>query len=125
MKQQGRALDFASVVDAIGPEKVGLRRVGGPIAAATPGTILITKGNGDIEKDKDGKPKLDTNGNPKQVVNISETDGDIAVIDGVYADYVHAINDGVMLIPADPATYDAKGTFHDVLVAMYQPIDRD
>ncbi|HET7499529.1 MAG TPA: DUF4157 domain-containing protein [Kofleriaceae bacterium] len=97
------AVDFAAAVDAHGPRALGLEKVSGLPADATPGTLLVTRGNGKI--------------------HLSREYGDIAVIAGVEQGCVICYNDGRMKLVARADAW-TSGDYVGVLVGMYRPIAR-
>ena len=100
---QDKALDFVAAVTD--PAAFGLEKISSlSIATQSPGTLLVTKGNG-----KTG---------------ISTTDGDIAVIDAIEGSQVRCYNDGVIHFPVDPAEWGPGKLYSDTFVAMYRPIAR-
>ena len=92
------ALQFSDAVDEYGAEALGLEEVEGSPASADPGTVLVLNGP--------------THG-------ISETYGDISVIDGVAGknkDLLRSYNDGTLLVPVKDV--------HAMVRGMYRPIVR-
>ncbi len=99
----GSAVMFASVVAKYGAAALGLEEVGGLPKDAPPGTLLVTRGNDQI--------------------NISKEHGDIAVISHVEKGCIVAYNDGRMKLIAAPNKWATD--YQGVLVGMYKPIDRE
>lgn len=97
------AVDFAKAIEKNGAANMGLEVVSGLPENAPAGTILVIKGNGEIR--------------------LSETYGDISVIEGVVGSNIICYNDGRMILETGEEKWN-NGRYKNVLVAMYKPIAR-
>jgi len=99
------AINFADAVNANGLANLGLEEVSGsnPIGA-TPGTVLVLKGNGKMK--------------------MSVTYGDISVVDKIEGGVLICYNDGLMKLSAKAETWAAGGEYEGCMIGMYRPISR-